>query len=152
EHAHRVAQALAQVQAYCTEHKLKLTPLRRRVLELLLQENRAIGAYEVLAHLQAEGMGSQPPIAYRALDFLVSNGFAHRVDHLNAFVACIHPGHEHAPTLLVCRDCKSVSEAPAGLINDALGRIAKASGFAVDPSSVEVQGVCRDCQETATGP
>jgi len=147
--ADSIAKALADVEAYCAEHKLKLTPVRRRVLELLLQEHRAFGAYEVLSHLQAEGLGSQPPIAYRALDFLVSNGFVHRVERLNAFVACVHPGEDHAPTLLVCRDCKSVSEAPSDLMNDALGRVAKVSGFAVDPSSVEVQGVCSDCQETA---
>ncbi|WP_147125270.1 Fur family transcriptional regulator [Shimia ponticola] len=145
--ASSIAKALTEVEAYCAEQKLKLTPVRRRVLEILLQEHRAFGAYEVLSQLQAEGLGSQPPIAYRALDFLVSNGFAHRVENLNGFVACVHPGEDHAPTLLVCRDCKSVSEAPASLMTDALGRVAAESGFSVDPSSVEVQGVCSDCQE-----
>ena len=148
--AKSISAALDDVAAYCEEHKLKLTPVRRRVMELLLQEHRAFGAYEILAQLQEDGLGSQPPIAYRALDFLVGNGFVHRVEHLNAFVACVHPGQDHAPTLLVCRDCKSVSEAPASLMNDALGRVAAVSGFSADPASVEVQGVCRDCQEPAT--
>ena len=73
------------------------TPVRRRALEILLKEHRALGAYEVLDGLREPGFGSQPPVAYRALEFLVTHGFAHRVERLNAFIACAHPGKAHAP-------------------------------------------------------
>ena len=56
---------------YCHKQKLQLTPARRKVLELLLQEHRALGAYDILDLLREAGFNSQPPVAYRALDFLV---------------------------------------------------------------------------------
>jgi hypothetical protein len=59
-------------------------------------EHRALGAYAVLDQLREAGFGSQPPVAYRALDFLVAHGFAHKIERLNAFVACAHPGESHA--------------------------------------------------------
>ena len=149
-HDHCIADAVASVEAHCAEAGLKLTPVRRRALEVLLEEHRAMGAYEVLEKLNEDGLGSQPPVAYRALDFLVSNGFAHRVEHLNAFVACIHPGDDHAPTLLICRDCKAVAETPSAPVNEVLDKLATASGFAVEHTSVEVQGLCPKCQDSAT--
>ncbi|MDM7256178.1 MAG: transcriptional repressor, partial [Paracoccus sp. (in: a-proteobacteria)] len=69
---------------------LRLTAVRRRVLEILLENHKAMGAYEILDRLAAEGFGKQPPVAYRALDFLVEHGLVHRVQRLNAFAACLH--------------------------------------------------------------
>ena len=64
---------------------------------------------EVLDRLRDAGFGSQPPVAYRALDFLVANGFAHKIERLNAFIACAHPGAAHAPAFLICRACDAVN-------------------------------------------
>ncbi len=88
-HDHRacVSGALAAAEATCAEAGERLTPLRRRTLEILLESHSALGAYEVLARLEAEGFGSKPPVAYRALNFLVDQGFAHRIEGLSAFVA-----------------------------------------------------------------
>jgi Fur family transcriptional regulator, zinc uptake regulator len=68
----------------------------------------------VLRRLAAEGFGNQPPVAYRALEFLVEHGLAHRIQRLNAFTACMHPGEAHAPAFLICRTCSTVAEADAG--------------------------------------
>ena len=68
--------------------RLRLTPARAFVLETLLESHRAMTAYEILDKLAAAGLGSQPPVAYRALDFLVANGFVHRIERLGAFAAC----------------------------------------------------------------
>ena len=87
--------ALDAVQAVCDARGLRLTPVRRRVLEILLEGHSALGAYEVLRRLTGEGGAPQPPVAYRALDFLVANGFAHRIERLNAYVACCVPGQGH---------------------------------------------------------
>ena len=75
DHTSCVASALACAEAACKERKAQLTPVRRRVLEILLENHSAMGAYDVLARLDAEGFGSKPPIAYRALAFLVEQGF-----------------------------------------------------------------------------
>ena len=107
DHQHCISHAIGAAEEACAEQGLQLTPQRRRVLEILLEEHRAMGAYELLDVLRTEGIGAQPPTVYRALDFLVSNGFAHKIERLNAFVACAHPGERHAPAFLICSDCKA---------------------------------------------
>jgi len=142
DHASCIASAMAQVEAACAARKLQLTPVRRRALELLLEHHAAMGAYDLLDRFAAEGLGSKPPVAYRALNFLVEHGFAHRVERLNAYVACVHPGQDHAPAFLICRGCGSVAEA------EARAPIDGASGFAVESTVVEAEGRCPGCQET----
>ena len=97
DHAGCIARAMAHVDAHCAADGLQLTPVRRRVLEILLEQHRALGAYEILDRLRAEGLGSQPPVAYRALDFLMKAGFVHRIETLNAFVACTGRGRATSP-------------------------------------------------------
>jgi Fur family zinc uptake transcriptional regulator len=126
----------------------RLTPVRRRVLEILLAEHKALGAYDILERLAREGLGSQPPVAYRALEFLQRNGFVHRIEHLNAFIACAHPGEDHAPAFMICRGCSSVAETavPTG---DALAAAARAAGFRIERAVVEAEGICAACREAA---
>ncbi|MEM1360800.1 MAG: transcriptional repressor [Pseudomonadota bacterium] len=141
-----VAQGIAAAESYCLDHKLQFTAVRRRVLEHLLVEHRALGAYEILDRLREEGLGKQPPIAYRALDFLVEHGFAHRIERLNAFVACGSPGRSHSPVFLICRKCKRVVETTAAVVADkVLGEAAKSNGFAIHNAVVEAEGTCTTC-------
>lgn len=129
----------------CDSAGLQLTPIRQRVLEILLTEHRALGAYEILDQLRADGFKSQPPVAYRALDFLVQHGFAHKVERLNAFIACNTPEKQHTPTFLICRVCNAVAETHPELSRGALGRTAKDVGFIIEQAVVEVEGVCPNC-------
>lgn len=149
DHDHRacVASAVAAAEARCAARHLQLTPARRRVLELLLTEHRALGAYDILEVLRAEGLGSAPPAAYRALDFLVSQGFAHKIERLNAFVACAHPGEGHVPAFLICRACDAVAEARTDAGSERLGRTARDAGFAIERTVIEAEGLCPACRE-----
>ncbi len=128
---------------------LRLTPVRRRTLEILLEEHRAIGAYEVLERLSKSGFGKQPPVAYRALEFLVENGLAHRIRRLNAFAACMQPGQTHAPVFFICSDCDVVAEAPDQGVGNALGVAGNRIGFEIERANVEVLGICPACQAGA---
>ena len=150
DHDHNacIAQTVRRVEDHCATERLHFTPVRRRVLEILLQEHQALGAYEILDVLRQEGLGAQPPVAYRALDFLVTHGFAHRIEKLNAFVACTHPGEDHAPAFLICRDCNGVAEAQGAKV--ALDESARQSGFAIERATLEFEGLCPNCQ-TETG-
>ena len=123
DHDHSACRAtlLRAAEQRCRDKGLQLTPVRRRVLELLAEGHRAMGAYEVLDLLRAEGFGSQPPVAYRALDFLVSNGLAHKIERLNAFIACALPGSRHAPVFLICTGCGTVAETHLDLGDGRLG-------------------------------
>lgn len=147
DHTACVADALACVEAKCQAQGLRLTPVRRKALEVLLQEHRALGAYAVLDLLREAGFGSQPPVAYRALDFLTKYGFAHRIERLNAFVACTHLDENHSPAFMICRVCDAVAEAKSALTKSSLGAAAQAVGFQIERLVVEAEGVCPACAE-----
>ena len=151
EHDHKacVAQGLAAAEARCVAEGLRFTAVRRKVLELLLREHRALGAYAILDLLRDAGFGSQPPVAYRALDFLAENGFVHKIERLNAFVACTHPGEDHSPAFMICRLCEAVAEANSTPAKGALGDAARAAGFQIEKTVVEAEGVCPSCVDKA---
>lgn len=146
DHDGCAAQVLSQAEALAQGAGLRLTPVRRRTLEILLEAHRAMGAYEVLDRLVEAGFARQPPVAYRALEFLVENGLAHRIRRLNAFVACMHPGESHQAVFLICRDCDAVAEAPGARIRSVLEAGAAEAGFRVERSTVEAVGLCPACQ------
>lgn len=129
------------------ERGTKLTPVRKRVLEILASEHRALGAYDVLEQLGKDGFGNQPPVAYRALEFLVEQGLVHRIARLNAFMACTHPGDAHAPVFLICRGCHSVAEASGKGVHAAIDAAAAPAGFSVERIAVEALGLCPACRE-----
>ena len=149
DHTACVATTLQAADKQCASKGLNLTPVRRRALEILLREHRALGAYDLLAHLSQEGLGSQPPVAYRALDFLVKAGFAHKIEALKAYIACNHPGADHAPAFLICRQCASVAETDTQPTSGRLGEAARAAGFRIERTVIEAQGLCPSCQAAA---
>lgn len=61
DHKACIRDGVAAADEYCRARGLHFTPVRRRVLELLLEEHRALGAYDILDRLREEGLGSQPP-------------------------------------------------------------------------------------------
>lgn len=149
DHGACVSDTLAAAEARCAAEGLRFTPVRRKVLEILLQEHRALGAYAILDRLREDGFGSQPPVAYRALDFLVENGLAHKIERLNAFIACVHPSEAHAPAFMICRLCDAVAETQSSPAKGALGDAARATGFRIERTVVEAEGVCPQCAEKA---
>lgn len=149
DHGLCATDALMRAEAMMADRTQRLTPVRRRTLQILLEAHRAMGAYEVLNRLAAEGFGNQPPVAYRALEFLVEQGLAHRIRRLNAFAACMHPGEAHAPAFLICRACNLVAEAPAEAVTTALTEAASSLGFTIERSTVEALGLCPACAVAA---
>jgi len=137
---------IAQTKAYCAANGLRFTDARRRVLELLLEAPRAMGAYELLEGLKREKLGSQPPAVYRALDFLVQHGFAHKIDRLSAFVACAHPHENHSPVFMVCNRCESVTEVCADRPTEFLDTAAGEVGFDLEETVIEAFGTCTSCK------
>lgn len=147
DHTHCAADVMDRAEALASAQGVRLTPVRKRALEILLEAHRALGAYDVLQRLAADGFGNQPPVAYRALDFLVEQGLAHRIQRLNAFAACMHPGEAHAPVFLICTGCNAVAEADAAPVRAALGTAAEGLGFEIERSTVEAMGLCPRCRD-----
>jgi Fur family transcriptional regulator, zinc uptake regulator len=147
-HDHRrcARAARAVVERECRARGLRLTPARGFVLDALLDaEHRAFTAYELLDRLREAGLGKQPPIVYRALDFLVANGFVHRIERLGAYVACVHGAGRHAAAFLVCRSCRTVAEIVLPGPEDALAGQAGSIGFRLERVTVEAEGLCAGC-------
>ncbi len=141
--------ALAAATEHCHARGLRLTPARAFALETLLELHRAMTAYELLDRLRAAGHGGQPPVAYRALEFLVEHGFAHRIERLGAYVACTRAAEPHPTAFLICRVCRQVAE--TGLSGPApeIDARAEAAGFAVERIVVEAEGRCARCRDAA---
>jgi len=129
---------------------LRLTALRKRVLELVWQSHKPLGAYDILGVLsEADGRRAAPPTVYRALDFLLEHGLVHRIASLNAFIGCNHPQHAHQGQFLICRNCHAAIELQQPAISQAIIAEAAGVGFAVEGQMVEVVGLCAGCREAA---
>jgi Fur family zinc uptake transcriptional regulator len=146
DHGRCVTTALAQADKVVSERGLRMTPVRRRTLEILLERHGAMGAYEVLERLSEDGFGHQPPVAYRALEFLVDAGLVHRIRRINAFAACLHPGEDHHAAFLICRGCNAVAEIPAARLRAMMDAGAAETGFTIERVSLEAAGLCPDCR------
>ena len=149
DHGRCQRQLLSEARQLCETRKLRLTSRRRQVLEILLVSHQPMGAYDVLAELNRANPSARiaPPIVYRALEFLMSEGLIHRIESRNAFISCVHPGHQCAAQFLICRDCEQVAELEGS--DPALLVEADNLGFAVDHSVVEITGICAQCQKHA---
>ena len=139
--------AITLIEDYFIEKKLQLTPLRRKVFEILIEDHKPLGAYEILDKLGKAGFSLSPPIAYRVLDFLMEHGFVHKVQGLNAFIACSNPEHSHFPTFVICRKCEKVAE-----VSDDKTRLNLSSpeitDFKIEKTTIELTGICSTCENT----
>jgi len=136
--------ALAEAEAVCEVKGARLTKIRKKVLQLMLEHKEPAKAYDLLQRLDGEG-AAKPPTIYRALDFLLEMGLAHKIESLNAYVACGHWGHKHMAVFLICDACHTVSELHADKTHAALDEELSATGFERTSSVIEVHGVCVKC-------
>lgn len=146
-HAQCVDTAIATADAHCHAHGLRLTPIRRRVLELVWSHHGPIKAYDVLEQLRGERERVDPPTVYRALDFLLQQALIHRLQSLNAFVGCRAAGTQaHSGQFLICQKCHSVAEFNDPSIARLLTAKTKQWGFAAATQTIEISGLCPRCQ------
>lgn len=146
DHDACIAETLERAERVCLARGARLTPLRRRVLQLCLQSHRPRGAYDILEDLAAEGHKRAPLTVYRALDFLVGLGLVHRLESRNAYLGCSGPEAGHATQFLVCTRCGAAVEMDDPGLAAAIARSAERLGFAAGRQMVEVEGVCAACR------
>lgn len=157
DHQHCRSAALARAEARCDALGLRLTAQRRQVLEVLSSSHVPMSAYEIMDRIAADGRRPSPISVYRALDFLVANRFAHRIESRNAFLACAHDhegrtGLEPALAFLLCESCGAAAEAEPAALGPLLSEIAARAGFAVRSSVFEVRGTCARCRAAGRVP
>ncbi|WP_268612613.1 zinc uptake transcriptional repressor Zur, partial [Escherichia coli] len=91
---------------------------------------------------------AKPPTVYRALDFLLEQGFIHRVESANSYVLCHHFEQPmHTSALFICDRCGQVTERTTEGVEETLQKLAQEAGFALRHSVVEAHGLCAGCVE-----
>lgn len=149
DHSSCIESAISTAEQLCRDRGLRFTSTRRRVLELVWDSHKPIGAYDILASLGGEGKPAAPPTVYRALEFLIEAGLVHRLDSLNAFIGCPDPGRRHAGQFLICRDCRTVAELGDADIEALVVDRAGALGFSAVRQILEIEGLCTNCRSSA---
>jgi Fur family zinc uptake transcriptional regulator len=124
-----------------------MAPLTRNqslVLAALDQRASAMSAYDILDALRPSGLRA-PAQVYRALDRLVSDGRAHRIESLNAYVACGGRAHDTPVAFAICNQCHTVTEFPVDRESSRLQASARSHDFAMDRATIEIRGLCKRC-------
>ena len=127
-------------------HKHELTRNQSLVLDTLTKADGPLSAYTILDRLREEGFRA-PLQVYRALDKLLAIGLVHRLETMNAFVACAHP-HTHSHGMIafaICEDCGQVDEFSDEVVRERLGAWSAAKGFKTEKTMIEIRGHCATC-------
>lgn len=123
-----------------------LTRNQTLVLDTLAKADGPLSAYTILDRLRDDGFRA-PLQVYRALEKLLGFGLVHRLESLNAFVACAHP-HCHAHGLIafaICEDCGQVDEFSDAVVRERLGAWSDENGFKAEKTTIEIRGHCANC-------
>lgn len=145
---HSPGERVALAVSICEARGVRMTELRRHILELLWANGRPTGAYELIEALKIEDARPVgPPTVYRALGFLMAQGIVSKIESLNAYVPCVHPEREQDRLFFICSSCGASVELEDPRIGGLLAEDAAALGFAVKRRMVEVEGLCAQCVE-----
>lgn len=144
---HAITQRLQTAERLCQSRGTRLTPIRRRVLEILLRRHTSLKAYELLDEFKVLQPGAAPPTVYRALDFLVEQGLIHRLDAINAWTACTDAAGTPHDVLVVCTRCGAVAELSDPELSHQLAACVAETGFTLTGHETELRALCRTCQQ-----
>ena len=138
--------ALQHAAQLCESRGLRFTPLRRDAYQLMLRQRRPLSAYQLLELMQTQQKRQLAPLTvYRALDFLVDSGLAHKLETAHSFVACDHPHEDHQSLYLLCVDCGGTEEVATDKLARLIDREATQRHFQPRRQVLEIEGVCSDC-------
>lgn len=145
KHKQCINSALDRANKICQENGVRLTPIRKKVLELIWQSHKPIKAYDILAQLSSDEHIEKPPTVYRALDFLLENHLIHKIDSNNAFIGCEFEHHKNDSTFFICDVCDEVKEIHEPKLDKTLQETSNKQGFTPNQTSIEIHGVCASC-------
>ncbi|WP_038260259.1 zinc uptake transcriptional repressor Zur, partial [Xenorhabdus cabanillasii] len=139
---------LTRAEAICLSRGVRLTPQRLEILRLISAQPGAISAYDLLDLLREAEPQAKPPTVYRGLEFLLEQGFVHKIESTNSYVICHHFEEPcHTSAMFLCDNCGSVTEQDAKDIESAIQKLAQDAGFNLRHSVIEVHGLCSSCHE-----
>jgi Fur family zinc uptake transcriptional regulator len=122
----------------------RLSATQTRVKALLDEASGPLSAYDLLDRMRVHG-AITPPTVYRALDALIAAGFVHRLESLNAYVACRHEHSHHLAAFAICENCGAVTEFTDSQIGRRLSGWSAAHAFRPKQVTLEMRGYCEAC-------
>lgn len=127
---------------------MRLTPQRTEVLRLMSLQDGAISAYDLLDLLREAEPQAKPPTVYRALDFLLEQGFVHKVESTNSYVLChLFDQPTHTSAMFICDRCGAVKERMCRRRGRHYAYAGGKMGFALRHNVIEAHGLCAACVE-----
>ena len=146
-HTKCIKDALSNAEQICTERGCKLTPTRKKVLQLIWTSHKPIKAYDILAQLSSDDFIEKPPTVYRALEFLLDNNLIHRIESQNTYIGCNVDHSSMDSKFFICDECDEVEELTESNFNKALIDVSEKQGFTPSLVNVEIHGTCAQCAQ-----
>lgn len=131
---------------HCMNHGYRFTDPRKLVLNILLNENKPLGAYDILQKLSTLIEKPKPPTVYRAIQFWHQEGFIHCIDSLKSYVACSNEHHIGQTQFLVCTQCNYAKELDCDIDFFPISKLAKKESFSISNYTLEIKGLCMNCR------
>ena len=144
-HKSCIKEALTKAKIICDQRGVKLTKLRETVLKLIWKNHSYVKAYDLLEDLKKIDSSAKPPTIYRSLEFLLENGFIHKIQSLNAFVGCSHPNEHNKCYFLICKECQNIEECHSENINKFVQSTSSNNNFSANQVTLEISGICQEC-------
>jgi len=145
QHQGCINNAISNAEMICQRKNIKLTKLRKRVLELIWTGHTPRKAYDLLTEFQKEDPAAKPATIYRTLDFLQEHTLIHRINRLNAYIGCVNPEQKDPYFLLVCLKCNNVEESIHPNYREFFNNMIKDHQFQCLNKTFEIEGKCQNC-------
>lgn len=142
----KIEELLKKFENYCNKNNARNTPSRKIALEVIAASVRPIGAYDIIEEIGKQTDRPKPTTVYRAIEFLQQHRFIHRIESLNAFIACCAEHAHDGTQFIVCNGCGAVEEVHSCYLPETLQKKIEASGFKMDRWNTEIHGICQQCQ------
>ena len=140
--------SISRVYEICRSNNLGFTDIRKQVFEIIIKNNKPIKAYQILDEIRnITNKPSHPPTVYRAIDFLIENGFVHKLNSINSFVGCFHPKTHEECYFLICKKCNLYQECCDDSLKDRISKTAVHNNFIISNTTLEIEGHCLDCNK-----
>jgi Fur family transcriptional regulator, ferric uptake regulator len=129
------------------DNGLKITPRRKAVIEVFLEQKKFLGPYEVSGLLRRKKVSAGLPSLYRILDELEKNGILVRIENKDRRIyygLCLHPGSDHHH--FICTKCSRVEEVDLCNFNRVSRFIEQELKGKVQYHSLHIEGLCSKCK------
>ena len=136
---------IEEAKKYCETKNYRFTEPRERVLKVLVESTKPMGAYDIIKALSTKKHQVKPATVYRAIDFWIYQGYVHKINSLNSYLACCHE-HSHGHSFIfICEQCDETFELETTGLPANVLQLLKKNKASLSHSSTELYGNCQHC-------